>query len=267
MASAVVAVLLHLLASGGWTIPGVAIHVWVLVAAVSSMPEAGRARKAGRRGWSLAVVTLGILLLGALRTVSLVPVQTAQLAISQFEFSQQRGQVRQATAALDRAVAADPWSPTATIWRADWLHWKLVSEGDSTELRRRWQSSLEMSQQRGGENPTLWEFVGRQQLHLYQRFGNESDLADADRAFTNVVQWDPADQQATAQLAAIAGARGDADRAGMLADRAVYLSKLGNNIERALDRQLIYVPESLGSAAAAKPIRAAASELLANHPR
>ncbi len=124
-----------------------------------------------------------------------------------------------------------------------------------------------MSEARAGQSPSLWEAIGRQQLHLYQRFGNDQDLAAAEATFTKVVQWDRADQHAVAQLAAIVGKRGDLSRARKLADRARYLSSLSDNMERLLELQLIYLPEPQGLTAAREPILAAASELLSNHLR
>ncbi len=95
--AALVALLIHLLAAGGWTVPGVAIHVWLLAAVITSL-ESRRGGLAGRTvaGWSLAVVLIGVLLLGTFRTMSLIPVQTAQIAMKTFEFAEQRGRSRQA---------------------------------------------------------------------------------------------------------------------------------------------------------------------------
>ncbi len=260
-AATLVGLLLHLLASGGWTVPGVAIHLWLLAGILTRVGTGST----GSRGWSLAAITLGLLLLAVLRSISLVPVQTAQIALSAFEYSQQRGQARQADAALERAIAADPWSPTAALWRADSLHWRLVREGDSGEIRRSWERYLGLARERAGESPSLWEVIGHQQLHLYQRFGDRRDLAAAEKTFAKVVLWNPADQQAVAQLAVIAANLGDRDRASELANRAEYLSELGDNMERSLERQLIYVPEPRGLEAAKEPILAAASDLLSNN--
>jgi hypothetical protein len=221
-----------------------------------------------------------------------VPVQTAQIALLEFEFAQRQRRPQQAEAALTRAVQADPWSAAAAIWQADWLHWKMVGRDESAQLRQAWQRAAELAKTRAGHSPSAWEQIGRQQLHLYQRFGNRQDLAAAEETFRHVVAWNPADQQGVAQLAAIAqsisrdlpvggdlpvnadraadsnrAAAGGKTRAKKLAQRAWYLSRLGNNMERSLERQLIYVPQPLGRSAAEKPALAPASELLSNQLR
>ena len=181
---ALISLLVHLLAAGGWTIPGVALNVWLLAGLMTSVDRDPVSRPAP--GWSVGSLALGLVLLATLRSMSLVPVQTAQLAIADARYWQNRGQLRQTQMSLEMAMDADRWSPAAAIWQADLSHWRLITEGDSAETRRSWKQFVALAIERGGEDPSLWEAIGHQQLHLYQRYGDAADLAAADETFTQM---------------------------------------------------------------------------------
>ena len=266
-ATTLLALLVHLLASGGWTIPGVAIYVWIFAALVTLIPAVSSQQdlSAGSRQLALVAFVGGFLMLALLHLVSLGPVQRAQVAVAEFEFAQRSGHMRQAELALGQAAQADRWSSPVAVWQADLLHWQLVQQGDSGQLRRRWERAVEHAKQLAGQAPSAWEVLGRQQLHLFQRYGVKEDLVAAGETFRKVVHWNPADQHAVAQWAAIADSLGQTVEAEKLARRAFYLSKLGNNIERDLQRQLIHVPQQQGSEAAQRAVLSPAAELLSNH--
>lgn len=276
--SALFAVLTHLLVAGGWTVPGVAVVVWVLaamlcpatgssaVAATSSgrAPTSGGNRQSPSRWPAGAVAIGGLLLLIALRLVSIGPVQASASAMSQARAAQAHGQFDRTEAELRRALQADPWSTEPAIWLADLLHWKLVISGDTVALRQQWSEAIQELERRAGKNPAVYREVARQQLHVYQRHGRDDDLAAALETLQTAAGWAPAHQKLAAQLAVTADAAGREQVAQRAAERAVHLSGLGNNIERALSRQYILVAQHIGEAARRGPELAPADRLLAN---
>ncbi len=264
VAISLLALLLHLTVSGGWTIPGVAMVVWLLTASLTRIERVESNSKNLLRMPGLAVTVVGLILLGSLYLVSYRPVQSRETAVAKAFYAQNSGQVGQAKASFAQAIEADPWSPEPTLWLADLHRVELVSSWDRPQTRAQWERLLEQTKERGGESPSLYRMIGAQQLHIYQRYGKRKDLDAATKTFSDAASWSPASQWLAAQMAVIAEAQGDLDQAKIQAQKAENLSKLGSNIERSLDRQQIYVPKPLGQLARRGPIRRPASELLSN---
>ncbi len=263
------AVTIHLTVSGGWTVPGVAVLVWLLAAMLTRKQPLPSPANANAGGSNLAakvgLVSLGVILLAAIYFMSIKPVQVHASAMLKAQYAQQRGQIGRATALLEHASAADPWSVDALLWLADLHRRRLVSQRDTPAVRESWEAALAEVLRRGGDSPALYRTVGAQQLHLYQRYGVVRDLDAATETFRQAARWSPANQWMAAQVAVIAQARGELELAEQTAKQALFLSKLGGNIERALPRQQIYVCQPLGQVAKAGPIRRPADRLLANH--
>jgi O-Antigen ligase len=264
-----VALILHLMVSGGWTVPGVVIMVWLGAGILTrrsrwlSQDEAEVAGSRLRRNLpSAAVVCLGVGSAVLLKQVSITPVEEQTRAMEMMAFAQSQGQLGKARTSLMQAVEADSWSPDAMLWLADYHRWRMIMEGDSPSAREQWAASLLAAKQRGGEDPALYRMVGAQQLHLYQRYGNPADLAAAASTFREAAAWSPSNQWMIAQLSVILAAQGDTQNAQLLSERARELADLGGNIERALIRQQLYVPTALGIEATRGPVRRPASEML-----
>ncbi len=273
----VVAIGIHLSAAGGWTVPGVAISLW-LGSGLLTRPSADTDphKKAVAAPWSprVAVIGVAVVLIGALYGMSLRPVETRKRLMEEAL----RTRADRRGAVLERAVQADPWSPEAALWLADWYRWPLVIGGDTPSARQPWTHWLSVAKQRAGSDPAVYRMVGVQQLHLYQRYGRPEDLQAAAESIGTAVQWSPSNQWLMAQMALIAEAQqaqrdqgvpagpfGSADQASAesLTRRAWELSELGGNIERALSRQQIYLARHLGpQVEKGGPRRAPASELL-----
>lgn len=280
---AVSSVLIHLLVSGGWTVPGVSVLIWVGAGILTrpgivpaELPGAGlagpgkprprwaRPAWAGAAAWQLGWLAIGtgILLLFIWNRMSLRPVEAQERLMNLAARAQAAGQSAKTRTTLQRAVEADPWSPDASLWLADSYRWELISRADSAAIRKRWETALQAAKQSAGQDPAVYRMIGAQQIHLFQRFGIEADLRAAEESFRDALRWGPANEWMIAQVAAIARATGAAEEADQLTHQAWEYSRLGGNIERAMSRQQIYVPEKVGVAANLGPIRRPADQLL-----
>ncbi len=270
---ALVAILIHLMVAGGWTVPGVAIVIWIgtgmLVrrdnswASLSWTSSADNGQTSSAAPIKLALaVGCHLLILAVLYFVSLRPVERQKRLLANASLAQTTGQLGKARISLEAASKADPWSPDAMLWLADFYCWKLILEGDTSQERRQWESCLAAVKRRAGDDPAVYRMVGAQQLHLYQRHGEAKDLGAAAETFEKAVGWSPANQWMMAQMAVVAEARGQRELAEKLGRRAAELAGLGGNIERALSRQQVYVARPLGTLAERGPLRLPADELL-----
>jgi hypothetical protein len=266
---AIGSLLVHLSAAGGWSIPGVAVPIWMLGGMLSRTEQAGsvsdvssRQISSGQVKTAVAVAAIGIALLLAHRTISLAPAEAAGRAMKAAAFARSEGQLAAMTRAVDAAVVADPWAVDASLYKADLLRWELIYRGDIASLRKQWAEQLEEALHRAGENPTVYRSAAQQSLHLYQRFGNRRDLNLADQRLQRASQWSPTDHSLIAQRAATAKAMGRQAEAEQLSTEAARLAKLGDNIERQLFRQMIYVVQPIGESVADRPRLAPATEVL-----
>lgn len=281
-----IALLVHLMVAGGWTVPGIAIIIWLFAAmlmrhntegdhaTIDSPASQAASRRQDDRGdhdstGSTAqrirlafALACSLIMLAGLYFVSLRPVESARRLMGRAAVARSAGQLRQARLSLQQASQADRWSADAVLWLADLDCWQLILQGDTAEVRRKWESSLQEAKQRSGEDPAIYRLIGAQQLHLYQRYGQPRDLEAAAETFHQAVQWSPANQWMMAQMAVVAEAQGQRQQAQRLGQRAAALAELGGNIERALSRQLVYVAHPIGTLATRGPLRLPADERL-----
>jgi O-antigen ligase len=256
-------VMLHLMVSGGWTVPGVAIVVWIYAAVWTRTDLIARTSEGSRRSLKLSVWggSLSIGLLALLYFMSLRPVETVRHQLSIAQNSIDTGQFGLARRSLENASAVDRWSPEAEIGLANLDRWDLV-QSDRPSTRLSWTDSLAEARKRGGEDPALLRVIGSQQLHLYQRYGKPEDLAAAAQTFETAVQWSPVNQWLIAQLASIEAARGNQQRSQELARLSRNLSNLGVNVEREFGFQMIYPALHYGDQVKNGPIRRSAPQVL-----
>jgi O-antigen ligase len=259
---ALITVGIHLMISGGWTVPGVAAPLWLCAGMLTRIecpvPVAGR----GKPIAAALACGCGLCVLAGLYAFSLRPVEERKRWMAVAASAQSRGQLGKTQATLEQAAQVDPHSPEVVIWLADFYRWKLVLQADDDPWRDAWEASLQEAKSRAGDDPAIYRMIGAQQLHLYQRHGRRRDLDAAAETFSQAVQWSPANEWMFAQLAVIEAARGQPQRATRLGARARELAGLGGNIERAISRQLVYVVAPLGKAAENGPLRRPADEVL-----
>ena len=256
--AALVSVLTHLSFAGGWTVPGVVMQVWLVTAMLchagiadvaATTTGESNANRSSRR-FAMAGALTGMLLLIALRFVSIGPVQASKLAQARAEDALRRGLGPRGESESARAVDADPWAVEPALWRSELLMRRLVAAPqDVSAPRSDWDSAVELVLDRGGESPLVLRAIGEQRLHVYQRFGRREDLARADDILALALERNPTDVSLTAQVAIVAAERGDDERARRLAKRAENLSLLGGNVVQALGLQHIYEVRHLGGEA------------------
>ncbi len=265
--------LLHLCVSGGWTVAGIAILVWTLAA--MAIPQGAAADRhdvaGGMRATVLgrvAIVSVGLMLLVLLRVFSIGPVNASARLIARADYELAEGRLRPAVKLLDQAIDADPWAAEAALYRADIARWSLARSDTpvdaAAEASLRWRQAVVVADARAGDDPAVHRQLTEQVLHLYQRFGLAEDLQFAEGLLRQSTLWSPSHQWHWAQLAEVLRAAGKTDEAGQAARRADTLSRLGDNYQRLLDRQMIMPAEYLGVTVAAGPVRRPAGELLKN---
>lgn len=275
--SGCVGVGIHLMVSGGWTVPGVACLLWIgaglLTRQAVSVPLGKRRGGSDRtfgaangKTCAVAVGIVGVLVSFGLILFSLGPVEAQKRAMANAADLLQRGRIRQAQSELLTAAAADPWSPEAMFWLANLDQLQLNRRGESENLRHSWDSALVEALKRAGEDPAAYRQIASQRIHLYQVHGQAADLEAATEIFEQVALWSPADEWIMAQMSVLEAARGRMAEAAQYAAKARELSVLGGNIERDLSRQLIFLPQKVGRAAQSGPIRGPADQLLLQKP-
>tara|TARA_R110002049_G_scaffold72490_2_gene187240 strand:- start:286056 stop:288464 length:2409 start_codon:yes stop_codon:yes gene_type:complete len=258
----------HLMAAGGWTVPGVAIYLWLFAGMLTrcdappdSRPDKPRLlARLSSRAASAAMVMLA----ASLYFVSIIPVQRAASALAAANVARGRGQWPMIQEKLDEAIRRDPWSVEAHIQKADLMRWALVVAEPNPNTRSEWELAVDATKRIAGQNPTVYESLGQQQIHVYQRHGNVRDLRAALQTFRNATDWSRANEGLYAQLALIEAKAGNQSAAEQAAARASELANAGGLYERILQKQLIAVVEPIGRNVQRRIRQDFAGELLRN---
>lgn len=273
--------LLHLAFSGGWTVPGVVLPIWLLVAMLvpvgknarqesgsTKQPESGDAQ---RRMTLVSVSSLvaGLVVLLVFHSIALGPVEKAKGLLDVARADTSRGDYSSAIKVSQLATEADAWSTEPWLTKAFAASSGLLSSASNpqrrhqaSQLREVWQSSMQEALQRFPADWTLYARFSDQRLVVYQCFGEAADLEASEKLLHRAVQLNPHRVALLAQLAVVADARGDVQRARELADRAQKTSLLGGNIVRNLDRQMLLEPRQIPAFSQFGATLAPASELL-----
>lgn len=260
-----VSILVHLSVSGGWTVPGVAFWIWMLLGGltrirvktetVSTSAQSNSARR------PRLAITLGFFALTAITFMSVRPVSQQSWLLSVADASLRSGSTGKSARVLAEAVAADQWSSKSPLLQSDFLYREVIRRNNSSSARRAYEQCVKVVANRTGPNPSVSRQLATHRLHLYQVFGKPDDLNTAKQSLQTAWQGSPANQWLAAQLAEIAIVQDD-ESANQWIQRAQTLAELGNNLERSLRLQLIYVAEPIGDRAAMTPIRTPANERL-----
>ena len=270
--------LLHLSMSGGWTVPGLASLIWIGFGILSSVTEnvadltvpASLDDSVSSRDSSLpnfkpfVRLILPLVVLTAFVLISLRPAIDLQRHLSAISNAQYFNNPRELEKQLIDFASSERWSPEPVIWLADSYRWKVIqnSGGSREDQIKRWITTIDEIRQRSGNDAGIERMIGVQAIHLYQRWGGTEELQIARVAFDRAAQLSPADQWIAAQRSLIYQKLDQFTEARNLGQRAIFLSKLGGNIERDLSRQLIYPLQVIGEEAEKGPLRKDASTLL-----
>lgn len=279
IASACVAfLLLHLCLSGGWTVPGIGIWIWVVgglltpAANLWAADEVPQARGGLiRRAAPIVVLIVGLLCMVLLQRWSIGPVRESSSRLADARSRQERGDAIGALRLMDEAIAADPWSESAAVTKAITLGWAIASlpASDSmTQRERDLRSQLNETQElvltrSEGDAAVLRELIGIR-MHLYQRRGREIDLQTGETLLAASVSASPSHQWHHAQRAVVLLESGQDSAARESAAKAAELAQLGNNPERSLSRQMLFLAEPISDRREIEPVRRSASDLLQN---
>ncbi|MGC6441474.1 MAG: O-antigen ligase family protein [Rubripirellula sp.] len=275
---AMCALLLHLSMSGGWTVPGLAILIWIGFGILSSSVElAGpptvstsndvsvpKYASQNRAFKTVAQLIVSAAVLTAFVLITLRPAVNQKRYLAAISNAQYLNNPRELERRLIEFASNERWSPEPVIWLADSYRWQIIqnakpSPGDRT---KRWKETLDQIRQRSGNDAGIERIIGIQAIHLYQRWGEAETLQIAKEAFDRAAILSPADQWIAAQRSLIYQKFNQSTEALSIGRQALALSKLGGNIERDLTRQLIYPLQVIGKAAENGPLRKDASTLL-----
>lgn len=270
--AATVAVAVHLLAAGGWTVPGVAIP-WLLVIAIAlgapaiqnaesprAPTEAAQPRENGRRrAW---VVGCGVALVAAWLWTAWLPKQRAAVHLQQGDFAVQSGRPGMAAEAYQRAAEADSWDPLPLVRQADVFRWAIVRQADSPTVRDRWANAWKGAIARNPAAGGLRLRRAAHRLHFFQRWGKRQDLVDARQDLLDAVARDRSNVEIAAQLAIVEAALENREAAQQWIARAETLAAAGDHADRQLTIVQVLPAEWIGERAETEPWRVTAAELL-----
>ncbi|WP_164103052.1 O-antigen ligase family protein [Candidatus Laterigemmans baculatus] len=274
-AAAAVAVAVHLLAAGGWTVPGVAAPWLVLLAIALGPPAAGSAElppagaaRFGQPRWRGAWVGgVAVVLLGAWWGTAWLPVQRAAEHLEQGDFAIATGRSQIAAAAYQDAAEADPWNPLPLIRRADVFRWAIVRQADSPATRDQWSKAWEGAIARNPAAAGLWLNRAVHRLHFFQRWGDRDDLEEARQDLLAAVARDRSNVTIAAQLAVVEAALENREAAETWQARAETLAAAGDHADRQLSVVQVLPAESIGERAEPGAWRVAAAERLGGSHR
>lgn len=247
---------IHLFASGGLTVPGIAVPAIVLVGMlvpmrnVDYLKETREVKAAWRLGGGAWLkIALALLLVICWQVTAWWPSSASDRLAESAGRAIAVGQVEQGLAFYREAVEADVWDPNVAVAHSEALLWLALS-ADSEEraepFRERWELAIEEAVERDPQSGQLRELRARQNLLLYQRFGADWSLRRAEESLREAVALGPTEESWVAQLAAVAWELGEPSEAKKLRKRTETLSLAGGHEDRRLDVIRVLVVEFLG---------------------
>ncbi len=206
------ALVVNLLAAGGWSFPGVAGSFWLLLALSESQTERGVRALPGTRAlaWGVAAV-VACLTVGCFVT-GYGPVLRAAGAMHSAELA---ADGKEAIASLREAAQADPWA--SEPWRG--LAAALIVAWDRAPTEAAWTAVQQATDRAIALRPrssSLWLEAGDYALVVHRRTHRPVDLARAVRCFERAVELYPNQPARVAKLALVyqlAGLPGEASTA------------------------------------------------------
>lgn len=272
---AVIAVAVHLLVAGGWTVPGVAVPLLVLIGITVGAPrwagtrlDAPAAAQGERpveprhRG---VIAAIGVALAIAWWSTAWLPHTRAAQGIARGDAAFNAGRIDVAAEAYRAAEQADPWDPRAAVRRADAWRWVIVHHQDPAAARGRWQQAWESAIGRNPRSANAWTGRAEQRLHFFQRFGEREDLEFAREDLLRAIALSRSEVGLAAQLAVVEAALGRREAAEQWRARAEQLAAAGGHEDRQLSVVQVLPAEPIGPRAEAGPLRVPAITRLPFH--
>jgi O-antigen ligase len=273
--AAVTAIGVHLLASGGFTVPGVAVPMGILIgvvlrqwagetdAKVASRASLGLSRR------TVATASFGAVFIAGWFLSAWHPASRSAALLDAGMRAAAQGREMQAIDSFQEAEVADAWDPLPSLRIAEVLVWRLVSaDGPEASNKDRVQhaNATGEAMRRDEGSGQIKELAARHSLMLYQRWGEEADLVQAEQLLREAVQLGPTEVGWIAQLAGIRLAAGDLAEARQLRQRAELLSLAGGHSDRQLDVVQVMPAEWIGESVRRQGFRTVSANVLFSEP-
>lgn len=238
---------IHLLASGGFTVPGVAVP-GILVAGV--LLGGQRCQSQQQSWWSRGMASLlAVCLLVSWYVTAWGPTSVSAGMTAKAQEAVSAGMGDQAVGFYAMAADADRWDPQPLIGQTETLAWLVVAADSQARLaavRAAFDQAVSQVIAREPGSAQLRELLGRQRVLLYQRFGLAEDLKMARQWFAEAVELSPGEVGWVSQLAMLESALGHDGEAERLAARAKELAVAGGHADRKLDVVTVMEVKNIG---------------------
>lgn len=236
---AIVGIGLHLSFSGGWSVPGIAVPLWLLLAVFRPAGRVVEATPKSRRFVTLAPPVLFVVAAIGVTIFVARPNRLATSQVNEINYRLRTSDRAGAKRLVDRLVQTDPTDPSALLLAA-----AITSQDRSRRAESSWQTLIERARFYGGTSASLERQFLDQALSAYQSTGNQHWLVSATQAAERLQRLSPHDVSNVSAVAIVYAAAGRMDLARQLAAEADELASLTDNLEQDLSRQAILVPLS-----------------------
>jgi hypothetical protein len=222
--------LVHLLAAGGISYPGLAGSFWLLAALAANLAGHDRPKRlAGPAVWVLLAVVLA--LAAACQVTGYAPVLHAQAAMLHAERLPPGSP--DVAASLQRAVEADPWAATPLERLADLEFQAWLDSADATQFGQ-FESCRSRALALNPKSSAAWQMSGDYYRRAYRKTGQTAHARKAADAYARAVNLYPTSPQCHAKLALALKEAGDGDGFRREAAQALGLDRLTPHSDKKL---------------------------------
>lgn len=231
--AAVAAMLINLLAAGGFGFASVATSLWLLVALALNLGERRPPLHTMPRPVALGVLAGSLGLVAAFYATAYRPALASAAAMAEGMELASRGRASLAEERFHAAAEADPWS------RFPWesllsLHAQEWLASGSPQARREFESAWREAVARNRNSYGLWKSIGDLYLAAYQRRQQPEDLQAAIQAHSRAVALYPARAPLRVELAWRLHLAGQDEQAATMAADALRLDQQNPHREQKL---------------------------------
>jgi hypothetical protein len=226
--------LVHLLAAGGISYPGLAGSLWLLLALAVNLTGRGRPKTLAAPGrWALLAFVLA--LAAACQVTGYTPVLRAQTAM--FHAERLPPDSPEVVEHLQRAVEADPWAVTPLERLAD-VQFHAWLAAPSAERLRQFEWSRDRLLTLCPHSSSAWQMSGEYYERAYRKTGAAELAHKAAAAFTQAVSRYPTSARCRAKLAFALQQTGDTEGFRREAAQALALDRLTPHADKKLPDEL-----------------------------